>query len=77
LAQLLKDTNRLAEAEPVMRRARAIFSRSLGVDHPNTERTARNYWNIPTQMGQHPDEILARLKEFCRDRGLAELRGSF
>jgi hypothetical protein len=68
LAQLLTATNRLGEAEPLMRRALAIFSRSLGVDHPNTERAARNYRNMLTPMGQHPDEILARLKEFGRDR---------
>ena len=36
LAQLLQDTNRLAEAEPLMRRALAIFETSLGPDHPNT-----------------------------------------
>ncbi len=34
LAQLLKATNRLAEAEPLMRRALAIVEKSLGADHP-------------------------------------------
>jgi tetratricopeptide (TPR) repeat protein len=34
LAQLLKATNRLAEAEPLMRRALAIGEKSLGSDHP-------------------------------------------
>ena len=38
LAQLLKATNRLAEAEPSMRRALAIFADSLGPDHPSTRR---------------------------------------
>jgi Tetratricopeptide repeat len=32
---LLQATNRLAEAEPLMRRALAIFENSLGKDHPN------------------------------------------
>ena len=34
LALLLKDTNRLAEAEPLMRRALAIDEKSYGPDHP-------------------------------------------
>ena len=35
LAQLLQATNRLAEAEPLMRRALAIDEQSFGPDHPN------------------------------------------
>ena len=34
LAQLLQDTNRLGEAEPLMRRALAIDEASLGPEHP-------------------------------------------
>jgi tetratricopeptide (TPR) repeat protein len=34
LAQLLQDSNRLAEAEPLMRRALAIDEQSYGVEHP-------------------------------------------
>ncbi len=34
LAQLLKATNRLAEAEPLIRLALAIYERSFGNDHP-------------------------------------------
>jgi tetratricopeptide (TPR) repeat protein len=34
LAQLLQDTNRLAEAEPLMRRALEIDEKSYGSDHP-------------------------------------------
>ena len=34
LADLLKDTNRLSEAEPLMRRALAIDEKSYGPDHP-------------------------------------------
>ena len=36
LAQLLQGTNRLAEAEPLMRRALAICETSFGPDHPST-----------------------------------------
>ncbi len=35
LAHLLKTTNRLGEAEPLMRRALAIHEASYGLDHPN------------------------------------------
>jgi hypothetical protein len=35
LARLLQDTNRLGEAEPVMRRALAIDEASYGQNHPN------------------------------------------
>jgi tetratricopeptide (TPR) repeat protein len=35
LAQLLQATNRLAEAEPLMRRALEIDEKSYGSDHPN------------------------------------------
>ncbi|HRX62600.1 MAG TPA: tetratricopeptide repeat protein, partial [Candidatus Competibacter sp.] len=35
LAQLLKATNRLADAEPLMRRALTIAENSLGPNHPN------------------------------------------
>ena len=35
LAQLLKATNRLSEAEPLMRRALAIDEQSYGAEHPH------------------------------------------
>ena len=35
LAQLLQATNRLGEAEPLMRRALEIDEQSYGPDHPN------------------------------------------
>ena len=34
LAVLLKDTNRLEEAEPLMRRALDIWEKAYGPDHP-------------------------------------------
>jgi len=42
LAQLLKATNRLDEAEPLMRRALAIDEKSLGPDHPNVATRLNN-----------------------------------
>ena len=42
LAELLSDTNRLAEAEPLYRRALAITERSFGLEHPNVARGLNN-----------------------------------
>ena len=42
LAALLKATNRLGEAEPLMRRALAMDESSYGADHPNVARDLNN-----------------------------------
>jgi tetratricopeptide (TPR) repeat protein len=42
LAQLLQATNRLGEAEPLMRRALAIDEQSFGATHPNVARHLNN-----------------------------------
>lgn len=42
LAQLLKATNRLADAEPLYKRALRIMERPCGSDHPNTETVDEN-----------------------------------
>ncbi|MEK7288941.1 MAG: tetratricopeptide repeat protein, partial [Planctomycetota bacterium] len=42
LAQLLQDTNRLAEAEPLMHRALKIDEQSFGENHPNVARDLNN-----------------------------------
>jgi tetratricopeptide (TPR) repeat protein len=39
---LLQDTNRLAEAEPLMRRALKIDEHSFGQNHPNVARDLNN-----------------------------------
>jgi len=39
---LLQDTDRLEEAEPLMRRAVEIVERSLGGDHPTTRMFQKN-----------------------------------
>jgi len=41
LALLLQDLNRPDEAEPLMRRAVAIGEKSLGPDHPQTQKYRR------------------------------------
>jgi hypothetical protein len=52
LAQLLKETNRLAEAEPLMRRAIDILEKGLGPEHPNTRTVRRNYERLLIEMGR-------------------------
>ncbi len=42
LASLLKDTNRLSEAEPLTRRALEIREQSLGPDHPDVAGSLNN-----------------------------------
>jgi tetratricopeptide (TPR) repeat protein len=42
LAQLLKATNRLAEAEPLIRRALKIVEQSFGENHPDVARDLNN-----------------------------------
>ena len=51
LAQLLQDTNRLAEAEPLMRRALEIFVVSLGREHPNSRTAQANYIGLLQALG--------------------------
>jgi hypothetical protein len=42
LGRLLQDTNRLTEAEPLMRRAVKIWEDSLGPEHPRSVTGRRN-----------------------------------
>ena len=50
LATLLQATNRLSEAEPLMRRALEIFEASLGADHPNTVIVRKNLESLLDEM---------------------------
>jgi tetratricopeptide (TPR) repeat protein len=52
LAQLLQATNRLAEAEPLMRRALAIDEQSYGTEHPNV--AIRSEQPGPVASGHQP-----------------------
>jgi hypothetical protein len=61
LAGLLQTTNRLADAEPLMRRAFVIFLSSLGVDHPNSQTVLGNYGKILQAQGLSKEEIKARI----------------
>ena len=71
LARLLQATNRLAEAEPLMRRCVGIFHQfgdATGYQHPNLPAAVENYRRLLAEMGLDEAEIAARLEEFERSR---------
>ena len=60
LVLLLRDTNRLAEAEPLMRRtflSLVDFTRRTGHDHPHVRDVYRNYAGLLHAMGRSEAEI--------------------
>jgi hypothetical protein len=61
LAKLLKDTNRLAEAEPLMRRGLVILL-SFGFEHPNLQAVLANYIQLLQAMELTEAQISERLK---------------
>ena len=68
LAQLLKDTSRSAEAEPLTRRMVEIFlkfTRSVGYPHPLLQRAINNYAGLLQAMGRSREQILATLREMA------------
>jgi hypothetical protein len=68
LAQLLQATSRLAEAEPLMKRALAIIvklSRSIGHPHPHLNVFVNNYAALLHAMGRSREHILAALREIA------------
>ncbi|HRQ96551.1 MAG TPA: hypothetical protein PK440_16355, partial [Candidatus Accumulibacter phosphatis] len=50
-------TNRLAEAEPLLRRALRIVVASLGSEHPNAQTARANTVALLQAMGRSDDEI--------------------
>ncbi len=66
LAQLLKATNRLAEAEPLMRRHVVIFRKfgqATGYEHPHMRTATENYRQLLEALGLSEHQIAARLQE--------------
>ena len=65
LAQLLKATNRLSEAEPLMRRMVLIFGnfgKTTGHKHPHMDAACNNYIALLIESGLSEDEANERLK---------------
>jgi hypothetical protein len=54
LAGLLTETNRHAEAEPLYRRALAIFEKSFGPDHPNVGIVRDNLASLMKDTNRQP-----------------------
>jgi hypothetical protein len=72
LAQLLRATNRLEEAEPLMRRVVVIvleFTRSTGHLHPHLKTTLGNYWGILKAMSLGEEEVARRIAEVGKAAG--------
>ena len=75
LAQLLQATNRLEEAEPLMRRVVVIFlkfTRSTGHLHPHLKDAFGNYRSILEAMSLSEEEIARRIAEVGKEAGLDE-----
>jgi hypothetical protein len=66
--------NRLAEAEPLMRRHLEIFlqfTRDTGHPHPHLQTAIGNYSALLSQMGCSEAEIQARLRSLAEQHGLS------
>ncbi len=74
LATLLQATNRLGEAEPLMRRHLAIFlrfQRDTGHAHPHRDAAIGNYWGLLEAMGKSEDEIVATIRGMVEAAGIS------
>ena len=76
LTRLLQDTNRLGEAEPLMRRHLVIFlmfQRDTGHPHPHRDTALNNYAVLLQEMGRTEAEIIGALQAAMREAGLDTL----
>jgi hypothetical protein len=68
LAGLLHDTNRLAEAAPLMRRAVSILVRRLSVDHPKILEVANSYAGLLLDLELPEAEVRHRVQAAVEGR---------
>jgi hypothetical protein len=76
---LLKATDRLAEAEPLMRRAAEIllrFTVAIGHLHPHLQAVIGNYAGLLKQMGYNHAQVNAELDKMGRPFGIQLQLGS-
>ena len=69
LAQLLKATNRLSEAEPLSWRMVSIFvgfGKATGHEHPHMQAALQNYFSILTDMGMSEQEAISKIQAKMR-----------
>ncbi len=74
LTQLLQATNRLVEAEPLIRRAVEItmkFAHDTGHKDPHQQSRIDNYAYLLYQVGYSEEQILARLREIAAEYGIS------
>jgi hypothetical protein len=72
LAQLLKDTNRLTEAEPMMRRALLIcfkVTRETGYEYPYLRMAFGEYYTLLLKMAMQQDEVFKRIDMLGTEAG--------
>jgi hypothetical protein len=72
---LLQATNRLTEAEPLMRRHVVIFTdfeRKTGHPHPHRDAALHNYVRLLAAMGKSDDEIKAAIVSLTGEGGLRD-----
>ena len=75
LAQLLQATNRLEEAEPLMRRTVCIFldfTRSTKCQHPHLNAVINNYAALLMHMGLSQEHAMKKINELRSEYGLLE-----
>ena len=73
LAVLLHGTNRLSDAEPLMRRHLEIslqITAATGHEHPYLRAAVGNYSVLLEEMGRSPSQIRAQLEEIGRSFGM-------
>ena len=69
LAGLLQDTNRLAEAEPLMRRMAGIFvdfTVKTGHQHQHLMTAINNYGELLIKMGRTKDQAREKIMEIIK-----------
>ena len=74
MALLLQATNRLAEAEPLMRRHVAMFlkfTQATGSQHPHLQAAWKNYEGLLRAMGMSDAEVHERLNELHGEYGMS------
>jgi len=79
LARLLEDSNRLAEAEPLMRRVIEIFLRftvATGHEHPHLRGAIGNYAALLQQMGYNEAQVVAELDKVGTPFGMQIVRAA-
>lgn len=66
LAQLLKSTGRLPEAEPFQRRALEIVAATMaatGLEQPNWKKLAGNYGKLLEELGNTREQALEKVRK--------------